>query len=105
LCSTRTQSLPGISTPSSLLGDGESEVLALAQEHRAGLVLIDEERGVRRAAVLGLPVLRTVGVLLQAKSRELLPMVREHLVALRAEGFRLSEAAYQEALRQAGEAP
>lgn len=88
-----------------LLGHGESEVLALAQERGAALVLIDEERGFRRAEEMGLPVLRTAGVLLQAKARGLITMVREHLEALRVEGFRLSDEAYREALRKAGEEP
>lgn len=88
-----------------LLGDGESEVLALAQERGAALVLIDEEEGFRRAEAMGFNALRTVGVLLQAKFRGLIPMVKEHLDALRAEGFRLSDEAYREALRKAGEEP
>ena len=88
-----------------LLGDGESEVLALAQERGADLVLIDEEQGFRRAEAMGFHVLRTTGILLQAKARGRITTVKEHLEALRAEGFRLSEGAYREALRQAGEEP
>jgi uncharacterized protein len=87
------------------LGDGESEVLALAQERGATLVLIDEELGFRRADAMGVTVLRTVGVLLQAKAHGLIATVKEPLDALRAEGFRLSHEAYREALRKAGEAP
>src|SRR5262249_53055881 len=59
-----------------LLGDGESEVLALTQEHQVTLVLLDEDRAVRHARALRLPVLRTVGVLLQAKTQHLLPDVK-----------------------------
>ena len=88
-----------------LLGDGESEVLALAQERGAALVLIDEERGFRRAQDMGFPVLRTIGVLLQAKASGLIATVRESLDALRVEGFRLSDEAYREALQKAGEEP
>jgi predicted nucleic acid-binding protein len=88
-----------------LLGDGESEVLALAQEHQVTLVLLDEDRAVRHARALRLPVLRTVGVLLQAKTQLLLPDVKPPLDTLRTLGFRLSEGAYQQALRYAGEAP
>ncbi len=88
-----------------LLGDGESEVLALAQEHAATLVLLDEERAVRYARALGLQVLRTVGVLLQAKTRHLLPQVKPSLDALRSTGFRLGDRVYQQALQHAGETP
>jgi predicted nucleic acid-binding protein len=86
-----------------LIGDGESEVIALAQECRAALILIDEERGCRCAEELGYHVLRTVGVLLQAKGRGHITTVKEHLEALRVEGLRLNDGAYQEALRRAGE--
>ena len=88
-----------------LLGDGESEVLTLAQEHQVTLVLLDEDRAVRHARALRLPVLRTVGVLLQAKTQLLLSEVKSPLDTLRTLGFRLSEGAYQQALRYAGEAP
>jgi predicted nucleic acid-binding protein len=88
-----------------LLGDGESEVLALAREQGADLILIDEERGFRRAEVLGFNVLRTLGVLLQAKARGRITTVKEHLDALRNEGFWLSDGVYREALRKAGEKP
>ncbi len=88
-----------------LLGDGESEVLALAQERGADLIIIDEERGFRRAEALGFNALRTLGVLLQAKVRGRITTVQEHLEALRREGFRLSDGAYREALRRAGEEP
>jgi predicted nucleic acid-binding protein len=87
-----------------LLGDGESEVLALAQEHQVTLVLLDEDRAVRHARALGLPVLRTIGVLLQAKTQHLLPDIKAPLDALRTLGFRLSERVYQQALQYAGEA-
>lgn len=88
-----------------LLGDGESEVLALAQEHQVTLVLLDEDRAVRHARALGLSVLRTVGVLLQAKTQHLLPEVKPPLDTLRTLGFRLSAQVYQQALQYAGEAP
>jgi predicted nucleic acid-binding protein len=54
---------------------------------------------------MGFPVLRTVGILLQAKASGLIAAVKESLDALRAEGFRLSDEAYREALRKAGEGP
>ncbi len=86
-----------------LLGDGESEVLALAQERPTTLILMDEARGVRWATARGHTVLRTVGSLLQAKRQGLLSTVQSHLDALRAEGFRLSDSTYRAALQQAGE--
>jgi predicted nucleic acid-binding protein len=87
-----------------LLGDGESEVLALAQEQPVDVILLDEARAVQRAREMGLPVLRTVGLLLQAKAQGHLRLVQPDLDDLRTAGFRLSEAVYQAALRHAGEA-
>jgi uncharacterized protein len=44
-----------------LLGNGASEVLALARERGATLVFIDEELGFRCAEAMGVAVLRTAG--------------------------------------------
>ena len=88
-----------------LLGDGESEALALARQQPTDVILLDEARAVRCAREMGLPVLRTVGLLLQAKSRGHLESVQPALDQLRMSGFRLSESVYQAALRHAGEPP
>lgn len=85
------------------LGEGESAVLALAQEHRADLLLLDEAHAVRCAHMLQFRVLRTVGVLLQAKAQGIIPTVQTPLQILRASGFRLSDNVYHAALRYAGE--
>jgi predicted nucleic acid-binding protein len=60
-----------------LIDDGEAEAIALAQERGADLILIDEERGCRRAEALGFNVLRTLGVLLQAKARGRIATVKQ----------------------------
>lgn len=63
------------------LGPGETEVISLALElDRIGVVL-DERLGRRLAKALGVPVVGTVGVLLQAKRRGLLTAVRPELDA------------------------
>ena len=86
-----------------LLGDGESEALALARQQLANVVLLDEARAVRCAREMGLPVLRTVGLLLHAKAQGHLTSVQPALDQLRKSGFRLSESVYQAALRHANE--
>ena len=88
-----------------LLGDGESEVLALARQQPTDVILLDEARAVRCAREMGLPVLRTVGLLLQAKAQGHLESVQPALDQLRLAGFRLSESVYQAALRHASESP
>ena len=62
-----------------LLGDGESEALALAREQQTDVILLDEARAVRCAREMGLPVLRTVGLLLQAKTQGHLASVQPAL--------------------------
>ena len=86
-----------------LLGDGESEALVLARQQPTAVILLDEARAVRCAHEMGLPVLRTVGLLLQAKAQGYLKSVQPALDQLRIVGFRLSESVYQAALRHARE--
>ena len=88
-----------------LLGDGESEALALARQQPTDVILLDEARAVRCAREMGVPVLRTVGLLLQAKTQGHLASVQPALDQLRIAGFRLSESVYQAALRHTNESP
>jgi uncharacterized protein len=59
----------------SSLDRGEAEVLALAVEHEARLVIIDERKGRQYARRLGLPLTGTLGVLLLAKEKGLITTV------------------------------
>ena len=86
------------------LDRGEAETIALALELDAGLVLLDEQEGRHAAQRLGLRVVGTVGVLLEARASGAIDTVRPHLVALRqTAGFYLSQSLYQYALELAGE--
>jgi predicted nucleic acid-binding protein len=87
------------------LGAGESEALALALELKAERVLVDELAGRKLARGLGVPVVGTVGVLLAAKRRGLIPALRDPLDRLRKSGFRMDEDLYETALLQAAEVP
>ena len=57
------------------LHDGEVEVMILAQETKADLVIIDDNAARKTAIYLGLPLTGTVGVLLRAKERGLISHV------------------------------
>lgn len=85
------------------LGRGESEVIALGVELRNAEVIIDDRRARREARNRGLSVTGVVGLLLRAKNRGFIPLVRPALDSLRARGFRISETLYQQALAVAGE--
>lgn len=69
------------------LDRGESEVLALAIERQARLVVIDERRARSYAQRLQLPVTGTLGLLLAAKQKDLIPAVALLIEALQAAGL------------------
>lgn len=82
---------------------GEAEVLALAVELSARLVVIDERKGRRYAQRLGIPVTGTLGVLLAAKSRGLVDNVAPIIDILLENDFYLHPALVSRALKAAGE--
>lgn len=85
------------------LGDGEREAILLALERQA--LLIDEADGRRTAESLGLRCTGTVGVLVEAKLRRLIPALQPELDRLRsATTFRLADAVCRNALAAVGEA-
>ncbi|BAU15441.1 hypothetical protein LEP3755_59990 [Leptolyngbya sp. NIES-3755] len=83
------------------LDPGEAEAIALAVEIKADQVLIDERRGRAVAARLSL---QYTGVLVEAKSRELIPAVRPLLDALIDQaGFWMASSLYDRVLQQVKE--
>jgi predicted nucleic acid-binding protein len=85
------------------LGPGESEAISLALELHADRVIIDELAGRSLAQRLGLPLIGTLGILLAAKRRGLIPAIREPIDILRRGGFRVANDLYEDLLRKAGE--
>ena len=87
----------------SRLDPGEAEVFALADEHNARFVIIDEHKARQEASKNGLPFKGTVGVLLEAKENGLIDEIKPLLIALKENGMYLSESVITGALREAGE--
>ncbi len=85
------------------LDQGEAEVLALAIEWSARLVIIDERKGRRYAKRLDLPLTGTVGVLLTAKSQGLIPALAPLVDQRLMEGLFLAPELVEKALELAGE--
>lgn len=86
------------------LDRGEAETIALALQLGADLVLLDEREGRHAAQRLGLHVVRVVGILLEAKARNVIHLLRPHLDALRQEaGFYVDASLYQRVLALANE--
>ena len=73
-----------------LLGPGEAEAIALAEQKESSFLLIDDARGRRTARSRGIPVVGVAGVLLAAKSRAEIVAVGPVLERLSDAGYRLS---------------
>lgn len=87
------------------LDKGEAEVIALAIEKKASLVILDESEARRIAATFELPKTGAIGVLISAKLEGKIPMLRAELDRLRVPGgFWIEEALYLKALQVVGEA-
>ena len=86
------------------LGAGETEAIILASQDGADWLLVDEKPARGIAQALGLRVAGTLGLLVRAKEKGLLPAVRPHVEALMRAGFRATPALIQHVLRGAGEA-
>lgn len=89
----------------SRLDAGEAEVITLALEIGASLVLIDEKMGLKVAREEGLNAIGSVGILLLAKKKGLLSEVKPHLHEMHSKGIRLKDSLIEWAIIQAGETP
>jgi predicted nucleic acid-binding protein len=82
---------------------GECAAIILAEELGVDQLLIDDLAARRVALSRNLPIIGTIGTLLLAKDQGLIPSVKEVLDALIAQGKRISQRLYQEALAVAQE--
>jgi predicted nucleic acid-binding protein len=86
------------------LDPGEAEALAVALDTNADLVLLDELRGRAVARTLGVRAIGTLGVLIEAKQRGLVPTLRGEIERLRQSSqLQLTPELEELALRLAGE--
>ena len=85
------------------LGSGEREVIALAIEKQADLVILDDLEGRRIARERELTVTGTIGLLVEARKRGLIPSIRGELDRLIEAGMWLDEFFYHRILREFGE--
>lgn len=86
------------------LGAGEAEVIALAVERQADLVLLDEWEARGIADLYGLKKTGTIGILMRAKLDRHIESLRREIDRLRHPGgFWIGESLYRRALDAVGE--
>jgi predicted nucleic acid-binding protein len=86
------------------LDAGEAEAIALALEIGAELLLMDEHLGRDVARYFGLRYTGLIGVLIEAKHKGFIRIVKPYLDSLRdIAGFRVGEALYLHVLQDEGE--
>jgi hypothetical protein len=85
------------------LDRGEAEVLALAKECGADLVLVDEEKARKIAVIAGFEVMGLLGLLLLAKNIGLVEKIGPIIEELRRKSFRISGRIVSATLVRAGE--
>jgi len=82
---------------------GEAEVLALAKEEKADLILLDEKRARKTARRAEFKVMGILGILVMSKSKGFISSVKPFIEELNRQGFRLSEKVIKRTLKEAGE--
>src|SRR5262245_38805388 len=72
------------------LGPGEAEAIALALELSASRIILDDKKARGQAGLVGLAVTGTVGVIVTAKTKSVISLVKPLLDDLERPGFYLS---------------
>ncbi len=93
---------PDFSAYAQMIDAGEASAIAAAIDFGCG-VLMDDKAGRKMATNAGVPVIGTVGVLVLAKRKGLIPLVAPLLENLSASGYFLSEEIIAAALAASGE--
>lgn len=85
------------------LDKGESSAIALALETRLSTIILDDYKARKIAERLGLALTGTIGLLVKAKLKGIIPTVKPLPEKIKQTNFRLSTELELQALRAAGE--
>lgn len=86
-----------------MLHEGEVEVMILAKEECADLVIIDDKNAKKHAKYLGLSVTGTLGVLIKAKQRGMIPELKPLLETMIQNNIYIKDSLIKLCLEQVGE--
>ncbi len=84
---------------------GEQEAISLAVEQNLPVILLDDEKAIKRALEQKLLPIRSLRILLYAKQQGLIPSVKPALDAMISQGEGIQEDVYDKVLKSAGEYP
>lgn len=82
---------------------GEASAIALASEISCDYLIVDDLAARKLAKKPGLTIMGTVGVLLSAKQKGIVPLFRPYLDLIQQTNFRLSQQLAEEFIKAAGE--
>jgi predicted nucleic acid-binding protein len=82
---------------------GEASAIALALEISDSLIILDDQKARKVAEKLGLEITGTIGVIIKAKLRGIIPSIKPFLSKIRRTDFRLSDVHERQALKEAAE--
>ena len=85
------------------LHDGEVEVMLLAQEEKTDLLIIDDNAAKKTAKYLGFKVTGTMGVILAAKRKKIIPEIYLILQEIKTKGFYIDKQLESIILEEANE--
>lgn len=85
------------------IDDGEAEVIILAEELEASTIIMDDRLGRKIAKLRGFNVIGTLRILVAAKEKGLITVIKPLIKKLKEVGFWISDDVYRAILKQAKE--
>jgi len=85
------------------IDDGEAEVIVLAEELKAKIIIMDDRLGRKVARLRGFHVVGTLRLLITAKEKGIITEVKPLVERLKEVGFWISEDVYKDILAQSNE--
>ena len=82
---------------------GESSAIALALETADSTIILDDYKARKIAEQLGITYTGTIGVIIKAKLKEIIPSIKPFLKKIKQTDFRLSAEIEKQALKEANE--